>query len=216
MAPPTPPTTPPMILLEDDESPELPPSPLLSPFRPGASVAEAAATTVLDVATLLKVLLPLTETMVVSTSWVTLPVKLEGEGRVEVDRGTEVEKETELDASLKPTDEDGLLVKKDCDTDDGSNVVMADEKLLESPSVDGGLVGEMTVGEAVAVEGLPRELGGGLAPVANGTNCLMISLSMSMAPAHAAVDSRKICRKCMSGPDRGLWEEDGGDRLGQC
>ena len=203
-----------MIFLDEDESPELPPSPLLSPFRPGASVAEAAATTVLDVATLLKVLLPLTETIVVSTCWVTLPVKLEGEERVDVDRGTEVERKTELDASLEPTDEDGLLVKNDWDMDDGSNVVMADEELLESPSAEGELVGEMTVWEAVAVEGPPRELGGGLAPVANGTNCLMISLSMSIAPTHAAVDRRKICRKCMSGPDRGRRDEDGGDRVG--
>ena len=60
--------TPPMIFFEEDDSPELPSSSPLPPFRPGEVVAEAAATTVLDLTTLLKVLVPLTEIMVVSTS----------------------------------------------------------------------------------------------------------------------------------------------------
>ena len=66
-----------MIFLDDEDRPVLPPPPLL-PFRPGAEDAEAdsAATIVLDVDTLLIVLLPFTEMIVVSTSWVVLPVNL--------------------------------------------------------------------------------------------------------------------------------------------
>ena len=66
-----------MIFLEAGDNPVLPPPPLL-PFRPGAEDLEAdsAAITVLDVDTLLIVLLPFTETIVVSTSWVVLPVRL--------------------------------------------------------------------------------------------------------------------------------------------
>lgn len=77
IAPPTPPTTPPMIFLEFEESPGLPPPPF-SPLRPGVEVedADAAATTLLVVPTLLIVLPPLTETIVVNTCWVMLPVFL--------------------------------------------------------------------------------------------------------------------------------------------
>lgn len=64
-----------MIFLEESDRPELDPPELL-PFRPGELVdvaaAEAASTTWLLVTTLLKVLLPLTEMMVVTTAWVTL------------------------------------------------------------------------------------------------------------------------------------------------
>ena len=77
IAPPIPPTTPPTIFLEDAERPELPGLPLL-PLNPGApddEAADAAATTLLVVLAMLRVLLPLTETTVVTTCWVTLPVR---------------------------------------------------------------------------------------------------------------------------------------------
>ena len=76
IAPPTPPTTPPMILLEFEESPELAAPPL--PWMPGVEEedADAAATIARDVLTLVNVLLPLTETIVVNTCWVMLPVFL--------------------------------------------------------------------------------------------------------------------------------------------
>ena len=63
-----------MIFLEFEESPELAPPPL--PWMPGVEEedADAAATMVWDVLTLLIVLLPLTETSVVNTCWVMLPV----------------------------------------------------------------------------------------------------------------------------------------------
>lgn len=71
-----PPTTPPTIFLDDDERPELPESPL-SPLSAGAPDDEAAdaAITLLVVLAMLIVLLPLTETTVVTTCWVTLPVR---------------------------------------------------------------------------------------------------------------------------------------------
>ena len=49
IAPPTPPTTPPMTLLDDAERPEEPPEPLLPLNSGGNDVADAAATTVLEV-----------------------------------------------------------------------------------------------------------------------------------------------------------------------
>ena len=68
-----------MTFLVDDDIPELPP-PLLLPTSPGTlDVAEAASTTLLEVETLLKVLLPLTEITVVRISCVTLPVLEEDE-----------------------------------------------------------------------------------------------------------------------------------------
>lgn len=67
--------TPPMIFLELSDKPELDP-PESPPLRDGeleeVAAAEAASTTRLLVTTLLKVLLPLTEMMVVTTAWVTL------------------------------------------------------------------------------------------------------------------------------------------------
>ena len=68
-----------MTLFVDDEIPELPEPPLL-PTSPGTlDEAAAASTTLLEVETLLKVLLPLTETTVVRICCVTLPV-LEEDG----------------------------------------------------------------------------------------------------------------------------------------
>lgn len=66
-----------MIFLEFEESPGLAPPPLF-PLRPGVEEedAEAAATTLPDVLTLVTVLLPLTKTIVVNTCWVVLPVFL--------------------------------------------------------------------------------------------------------------------------------------------
>ena len=82
MTPPTPPTTPPITLFVDDDIPELPEPPLL-PTSPGTlDVAAAASTTLLEVETLLKVLLPLTEITVVRISCVTLPVLEEDEVEV--------------------------------------------------------------------------------------------------------------------------------------
>ena len=79
MTPPILPTTPPMTFFVDDESPELPEPPLL-PTSPGTlDDAAAASTTLLAVETLLYVLLPLTEMMVVRICCVTLPV-LEEDG----------------------------------------------------------------------------------------------------------------------------------------
>ena len=77
IAPPTPPTTPPMIFLEFEESPGLAP-PSLPSWRPGIEEedADAAATIVRCVLTVLIVLLPLTKTIVVDTCWVMLPVFL--------------------------------------------------------------------------------------------------------------------------------------------
>ena len=63
-----------MVFFVEDEMPELP-DPPLPPTSPGApDVAAAASTTLLVVWTLLKVLLPLTETTVVRNCAVTLPV----------------------------------------------------------------------------------------------------------------------------------------------
>lgn len=64
-----------MIFLEFEESPGLSPPPLF-PLRPGVEEedADAAATVLWDVLTLLIVLLPLTKTIVVNTCWVMLPV----------------------------------------------------------------------------------------------------------------------------------------------
>lgn len=68
-----------MTFFVDDESPELPEPPLL-PTSPGTvDDAAAASTTLLDVETLLKVLLPLTEMTVVRICCVTLPVLAENE-----------------------------------------------------------------------------------------------------------------------------------------
>ena len=73
------PTTPPMTFFVDDESPELPEPPLLS-TRPGTlDDAAAASTTLLAVETLVCVLLPLTEMMVVRICCTVLPV-LEEDG----------------------------------------------------------------------------------------------------------------------------------------
>jgi len=75
MTPPTPPTTPPMIFFDELDNPELVPPELL-PLSPGAvdevADAEAASTIWLVVTTLLKVLLPLTEMIVVTTAWALL------------------------------------------------------------------------------------------------------------------------------------------------
>ncbi len=74
MKPPIPPTTPPMIFFVEFDNPELVPPELL-PLRPGdveVVDAEAASTTWLVVTTLLKVLLPLTEIIVVTTASVLL------------------------------------------------------------------------------------------------------------------------------------------------
>ena len=63
-----------MTFFVEDEIPEVP-EPLLPPTSPGIlDEAAAASTTLLEVETLLKVLLPLTEITVVSISCVTLPV----------------------------------------------------------------------------------------------------------------------------------------------
>lgn len=72
-----PPTTPPTIFLDDDERPDLPESPLspLSAGAPDDEVADCAAMTLLVVVAMLIVLLPLTDTTVVTTCWVTLPVR---------------------------------------------------------------------------------------------------------------------------------------------
>lgn len=71
--------TPPTIFFEDGERPEPLPEPPLFPLSPGAldDDADAAAMTLLVVWTLLKVLLPLTDTTVVLNCWVTLPVRLD-------------------------------------------------------------------------------------------------------------------------------------------
>ena len=63
-----------MTFFVDGEIPELPEPPLL-PTSPGTlDEAAAASTTLLEVETLMKVLLPLTEMMVVRICCVTLPV----------------------------------------------------------------------------------------------------------------------------------------------
>ena len=68
-----------MTFFVDDEIPELPPPPLL-PTSPGTlDEAAAASTTLLEVERLVLVLLPLTETIVVRISCVTLPVFEEDE-----------------------------------------------------------------------------------------------------------------------------------------
>ena len=126
----------------------------------------------------------------------TLPVKLERDDRADVVRVADVEAKGEV--AETPEEGDGLLLKEVCDTGDESIDVRAEEKLIESPSVDGELIGEASVGLAAAVEGLPGELGDGLAPVAKGTNCRMINLSMSIAPASAAAHKRRIFRCCIS------------------
>ena len=99
MAPPIPPTTPPMIFFEEFDSPELVPPELL-PLRPGVAEdvveAEAASTTWLEVTTLLKVLLPLIEIIVVTTASVLL---LRGETVSVESTDTAPEEETELMAN---------------------------------------------------------------------------------------------------------------------
>lgn len=62
-----------MIFFELDDRPELP-SLLLPPSTSGADVEDAAGMTVLEVDTVLKVLLPLTEIIVVTIWEVMLPV----------------------------------------------------------------------------------------------------------------------------------------------
>ena len=77
IAPPTPPTTPPITDLLFDERPELPDPPLLPSSRAApedVDEAKAAAITLLDVEVMLRVTLPLVETMVVTIVCVTLPV----------------------------------------------------------------------------------------------------------------------------------------------
>ena len=74
-----PPMTPPTIFLDFDDRPVLLPGLPVFPFSPRApdDEADAAAMTLLVVWTLLMVLLPLTETIVVLICWVTLPVRLD-------------------------------------------------------------------------------------------------------------------------------------------
>ena len=100
MAPPTPPITPPTTDLVFGERPELP-DPPFSPFSAGAPEdvvdAKAAAITRLDVEVMLKVTLPLVETIIVTIFCVTLPAGVVLEDVVWEDPSFDIEDSVSID-----------------------------------------------------------------------------------------------------------------------
>ena len=156
-----------MIFFDDVDRPELSP-PSLLPFKPGAelAVADSAAITRFEVETVLIVLLPLIEMIVVNTLCVVLPVKRELVADVAL--GPAVVGAS-LDVGVRETEVESMVGWSTCDATVSSEVEISVVVPVVSITVDGGDVDVAILGEGDAEKGVVADLVVGLAPVPGGT-----------------------------------------------